>query len=84
MLFWCMFFPLTKLYQHHPFSADSWRVGQAGDYPLHRLSDIAAAGRFALHAACWRRLWRCCLAISSLRSRSAWISFDAPPVRPSA
>ena len=38
------------------------------------LSDIAVAGRFALHAACWRRLWRCCLAASSLRSRSAWIS----------
>src|ERR1700685_2073775 len=32
----------------------------------------------ALHAACWRGLWRCCLAASSLRSRSAWISCCRP------
>jgi hypothetical protein len=32
-------------------------------------------GLFALHAAtCWRRICRCCLAASSFRSLSAWIS----------
>jgi len=36
-------------------------------------SDIPAASRFVLHAACWRLLLRSTLAASSLRSRSAWI-----------
>jgi len=40
-------------------------------------SDIPAASRFVLRAACWRRLLRSSLAASSLRSRSAWIfAFD--------
>ncbi len=51
-----------------------WGTANLGNSPLQRLSDIAVSGSLALHAACWRRLWRCCLAASSLRSRSAWIS----------
>ena len=54
-------FPLTSTYMD---------VGKPEPIPLHRLSDIAAAGHYVLHTACWRRLRRCCLAVSILGSRS--------------
>jgi hypothetical protein len=49
-------------------------TGRSQQQMLHQYaSDIPAASRFVLHAACWRRLLRSSLAASSLRSRSAWI-----------